>query len=288
MKKSYSFFLFIIYLLTGIGTALLLLVCISWLTDMQLGSRESLLGASIGVGLLLGSVNFVIFHFFVQHLAKHFRSVLQQVREGDFSARTSLKSYDVIGELADDVNKAIELLEKTKTQIQCDDLTGLPNRQYLHEYFIKNRERTAPGKMAFLFFDLDKFKQINDRFGHDIGDQVLIEVGKRVQDSLEEGEALVRLSGDEFLLVSPLRNEGDIPQLANRLTRQFQKPFQIGQVRIPVNLSIGVSVYPNHGTELTELLKKADFAMYEAKNNHRHQYRLYREQMLKTSKLSNY
>jgi cyclic di-GMP phosphodiesterase Gmr len=153
-----------------------------------------------------------------------------------------------------------------------DDLTGLPNRalcQRTVEDMLQNKGKGARkgDRFALAFIDLDNFKNINDYYSHAVGDGLLVEIAKRVSKSIRTPDILARISGDEFALI--LHNIDDNTQLSVALTRimdQLRRPFYIEDYEIFTSASIGVSIYPDHGDDYETLLRKADSAMYRAKN----------------------
>jgi diguanylate cyclase (GGDEF)-like protein/PAS domain S-box-containing protein len=163
-----------------------------------------------------------------------------------------------------------------------DQLTGLPNRTLfqdrLHQAIgTANRERTKIGLIAV---DLDRFKTVNDSLGHTVGDQLLIEVAKRMKMSLRNTDTVCRLGGDEFLLLLPNMAEPDscIAVLA-KLTDGLNAPYHIDGVKLDITTSAGIAVYPDDGTDLETLLKNADTALYRAKEASRNTYRFFNQEM---------
>lgn len=148
-----------------------------------------------------------------------------------------------------------------------DELTGLLSRQYLN--LIGERilgQCSQDRKVAVFFMDLDGFKEVNDNFGHDIGDEVLKEVGRRLLNSTRKMDLCFRWGGDEFIVISQdFVEKIHTGLLARRIIRAISEPFIIGNHKLSVGVSIGIAVYPDDGSEISELLKKADTAMYEAK-----------------------
>ncbi|MFZ6876160.1 EAL domain-containing protein [Undibacterium sp. Di27W] len=149
-----------------------------------------------------------------------------------------------------------------------DVLTGLPNRtQFLDQL----GRRLALAKenvesVAVLFLDLDRFKNVNDTLGHDVGDRLLIAVAQRIRRSVRNADCVARLGGDEFTVVlSELADPAAAASAAQNICRTLAKPFQIDSHDIFVTASIGISVYPNDGTDVGTLVKHADTAMYRAK-----------------------
>jgi len=152
-------------------------------------------------------------------------------------------------------------------QARRDSLTGLTNRagseELLQRQIRLSRETGRP--FTIMFFDLDRFKDINDTLGHGVGDQLLIEVGKRTTAVLRQDDMLARLGGDEFLCILPGSTLDAGSRTAQRLIQAFETPFRVSQHRLKMSCSIGLAFFPEHGTDCETLLKHADTAMYEAK-----------------------
>jgi diguanylate cyclase (GGDEF)-like protein/PAS domain S-box-containing protein len=151
-----------------------------------------------------------------------------------------------------------------------DALTGLPNRTLLSnriEHAIRSAQRTGD-HMAILLLDLDRFKDVNDTLGHQVGDQLLTEVGPRLERPLRASDTVARLGGDEFaiLLVGPTDLQMAC-RVAERVVEALRHPFAIQHLALEVGISIGVALYPEHGTTASELLQHADVAMYAAKRD---------------------
>lgn len=235
------------------------------LVEIPEASMAMLRLVAIAATLLLGGSIFAVHYFSNRYVISRFREVLGRVRSEDYQARVQLPSSDMLGKLTADVNATLAHLEEKNDEVLHDELTGLPNRQFLKQYYRKNLGRLIHRRTAFLFFDLDKFKEINDRHGHLYGDKVLVEVAGRVRAALAEDEFLVRLSGDEFLLVANLPEGCTGQELAEQLLALFFEPFDIHGTLQQVQTSIGVSTAPADGENLAELIRQADFAMYKAK-----------------------
>ena len=149
-----------------------------------------------------------------------------------------------------------------------DALTGLPNRTLLQ----RRAERALRGDdpAAMLLIDLDRFKEVNDTLGHDYGDALLVEVAERLLAVLRRGDTLARLGGDEFaVLVAGAPDRAAIIDLAARLQDALRRPFALREVAVELEASIGVALYPEHGTTVGRLLQRADVAMYDAKRGRR-------------------
>jgi len=163
-----------------------------------------------------------------------------------------------------------------------DSLTGLPNRTLLLERLAtalsaaRNRDR----KVAVLFIDLDEFKVINDSLGHSVGDLLLKEVARRLQELIRDQDTVARLGGDEFLVVlGNLEGESDARQIAERILKAVGASFVNDSVLLNVTCSIGVSLFPKHGDDTETLIKFADAAMYTAKEAGRNRIRFFEEEM---------
>jgi len=164
-----------------------------------------------------------------------------------------------------------------------DQLTGLPNRTLLLETLERRLESAnkQPGRKAFsiAFLDIDNFKSINDSRGHLFGDQLIKAVAQRLIDDLDPSCVMGRISGDEFLLIfSEQHNVAKVEQIVQHFGLLLQQPFYIEGIHQHVNLSIGVSSYPQDGIESKSLIAKADIAMYLAKNGGGSHYRHYNRQ----------
>ncbi len=151
-----------------------------------------------------------------------------------------------------------------------DELTGLPNRQLLLDRLEQAliQARNSSERLLVLFVDLDRFKTVNDSFGHGPGDALLQEAAARLRASVGDSVTVARLGGDEFVLLlpRPQGNEGDSAPVIDRLLAEMSRPFNAGNSEVFLSASIGVAAYPGDGATADELLRKADTAMYGAKD----------------------
>ncbi|MDQ7051339.1 MAG: EAL domain-containing protein [Enterobacterales bacterium] len=174
--------------------------------------------------------------------------------------------------------------EKVKQLAEHDSLTQLANR-YLFDESIKraianNHRKTY--KIALLLFDLDHFKDVNDNYGHDIGDLLLKKVVRRVRSCMRGPELFARLGGDEFAItLNHLKKSEEADKVALRILKVLEKPFYINQTEIMMGASIGISIYPDNAKNATEMFKYADIAMYRAKTLGRNQLCFFEEEMQK-------
>lgn len=158
-----------------------------------------------------------------------------------------------------------------------DTLTGLPNRRLFSEHINHSLKATAKEYkgLALMFLDLDRFKQINDRFGHDAGDELLRQFSNRVKACIRNEDVLVRMGGYEFVILLPtLTNEVQVIAMAERILKMLQDPLEIHGNTLIITSSIGIALY-EEGDNETKLLKKADIALYHAKSNGKNTYSLY-------------
>ncbi len=150
-----------------------------------------------------------------------------------------------------------------------DDLTQLPNRSLLHQRTEKALATASlqNQKLALLVMDLDRFKEINDTLGHHVGDELLMQVSRRISSVLRDSDTVARLGGDEFSLLLPNANVENAIACVERISQALNKPFHISDQEITASFSIGIAMFPQHGDDMESLLKYADIAMYQAKQN---------------------
>lgn len=168
----------------------------------------------------------------------------------------------------------VDATERVKNQqvirqlAEHDFLTGLLNGRLLQERLAQDLARTkrSGGTLAVLFLDLDRFKEVNDSYGHQVGDELLCEVARRLQSAVRVSDTLGRIGGDEFCILLPdVTAEGDILLIADRVFGAFDVPCMISEHEISIYPSIGISVYPFDGDTPAELMRQADIAMYSVK-----------------------
>ncbi len=181
--------------------------------------------------------------------------------------------------------------EQTWQHANYDALTALPNRRLFHDRLaqeIKKSNRTGH-HLALLFIDLDGFKQINDRFGHDKGDLLLVEVARRIEKCVRETDTVARLGGDEFTIILP--NYGgcaDVERIVLSIIRELNEPFQMKNISGSVSASVGIAFYPEDAQDVAELLKHADQAMYAAKKKGRSRFTYVAEPKLRDDARNSY
>ena len=165
---------------------------------------------------------------------------------------------------------------------QYDSLTEIPNRQYFQEQLERAtaRARREGRKVALFFLDLDQFKVINDTLGHDAGDRLLREMAARLRRSIRAGDVLARLGGDEFaILLEGLDGALEAETIAKAILEVIAEPFSIDGREVTMTTSIGITIYPNDNSDVATLLKNADIAMYQAKDQGRNNFKFFTERM---------
>jgi diguanylate cyclase (GGDEF)-like protein len=162
-----------------------------------------------------------------------------------------------------------------------DALTDLPNRVLFRERLEQELERTKRGEqLAMLYIDIDEFKSINDSLGHPVGDELLKAVAFRLQSCIRETDFVARLGGDEFAIVQTgIGQATDVMELVNRIYEAIRQPYECLGHRVATDASIGIALAPHDGTDLDQLLKSADLAMYGAKADGRRTYRFFEPEM---------
>ncbi len=177
-----------------------------------------------------------------------------------------------------DISDIKQFEERLKFLAQHDPLTQLPNRLLLSDRLERGIQRSKrdAGKLAVLFVDLDSFKKVNDALGHPVGDQLLQAVARRLTDCLRAEDTVARLGGDEFVVVlEGFASVDDISTIATKILQALADPFNLEDEVLFIGASIGISVYPHDGQDSVSLLKNADAAMYQAKEDGRNTFRFY-------------
>ncbi|MCG6934585.1 MAG: EAL domain-containing protein [Proteobacteria bacterium] len=183
---------------------------------------------------------------------------------------------------AKDISDHIEIQERLQHMTHHDVLTDLPNRNLLLDRLQQAliHARSHDRMVAIMFMDLDRFKNINDTLGHNIGDQLLLQLSERIRNSVRDGDTIARFGGDEFaILMDDIESESHISAMAQKLLDTLVEPFRINKHELHVTASIGVSIYPGDGDVAETLLRNADVAMYRAKDLGKNNYQFYSDDM---------
>jgi len=180
--------------------------------------------------------------------------------------------------LSSDISRIKAAEERLNQLAFYDSLTGLPNRTLFNDRLVValGHAQRNSSRMALLFMDLDRFKVVNDTMGHAIGDELLVEVSVRLQAAVRNADTVSRLGGDEFTIVlENLSRSEEAALIATKIIKSLSNPFVLRAQHVYVGASIGISVFPFDGTNAEDLVKKADTAMYKAKENGRNRYRFF-------------
>lgn len=171
--------------------------------------------------------------------------------------------------------------EKINDLVYLDPLTGLPNRRLFNDRLTSLLEQSKETQATFSLFymDLDNFKMINDRFGHAFGDLFLKNVTERLKHNISSKDTLSRVGGDEFVLLLPNTEYSQAASIATRLGNALNEPFQLEGEEIFTSLSVGISLYPSDGRESNALIKNADIAMYQAKEDGKNGFQFFTQSM---------
>ncbi|UTF58728.1 bifunctional diguanylate cyclase/phosphodiesterase [Gilvimarinus sp. DA14] len=182
----------------------------------------------------------------------------------------------------EDITVRLNYEQQLVRQAHYDDLTGFANRVLLMDRLTLALEsaKRSGNKVAVLGIDLDHFKNVNDSLGHSIGDTLLKEAAERLSECVRGGDTLARMGGDEFVVVIPeLQDLRDVHEVSKKILRQFNSPFTIFGREYFVTTSLGIALYPDDGTNPHLLLRNADLAMYQAKDQGRNRYCFFTEEI---------
>ncbi len=204
---------------------------------------------------------------------KQLADAANRIERGEYGGELDTSRSDEFGRLATAFNgmqRGIAEREQRITHLAYHDaLTDLPNRINIERRLIHAME---PGsgidRIAVLVIDVNHFKEINDTLGHPIGDRLLVNVGRRLHDSVDPGDVVARLGSDEFLVMLLNRDVAHAQSLAARLVRRMSAPVLLGTMELFPSISIGIALFPEHAGTAEDLLRRADIAMYDAKHAH--------------------
>jgi diguanylate cyclase (GGDEF)-like protein len=269
-----------------------MLVGLAWPLDVILRDSRTLGLYIIRNALLLSALALIVSMVLSRLLTQPLNAMAHAV--GRFEAGKPLKGLpvernDEIGYLAQAfqsmmarLNSQVGALQNRQMQLDYlahhDPLTQLPNRVLFFDRLIQavNKAHRNKRQFAVMFIDLDKFKEINDGLGHHVGDEVLKIAAARMQSLIRQEDTISRLGGDEFtIILQDLHHAEQYAVVAEKLLALFAVPFEVGGHRFDITCSIGISIYPLHGTQAQELLEHADTAMYRAKKQGRNNYQLF-------------
>jgi diguanylate cyclase (GGDEF)-like protein len=247
------------------------------------------------ISLVILLIVYIGSYFFAGYIVRPFNYILRKVNkiaEGNFTVRVVINRNDELGLLGQRIDMMSQnLLEYTRElegkraeieyQANYDFLTGLPNRRLFNEQIKTSIEVSAreTATLALLFIDLDRFKNINDIFGHSVGDLLLRSVAERLLNCFGKEEIISRFSGDEFVVLIPNATRAVAMAKAKIVLDELSRPFSNEADEMYVSSSIGISQYPADGEDVETLIKNADVAMYRAKEQGRNGYQFYSADM---------
>lgn len=204
-------------------------------------------------------------------------SLIIAVTGAGLSLLMALLAWFMINGRARALLLAAEMTEELRHMAQHDSLTGLPNRALFSDRVASQiaYAKRHGGRFAMIFLDLDKFKPVNDNYGHGVGDLLLQQVAKRLLDSIRASDTVGRIGGDEFvLLIGELAGPDDALALAEKIRQEVRQPYRVDGHELIVSCCLGIAIYPDDGADEITLAKRADAAMYRAKDGGRDSVRM--------------
>ena len=178
-----------------------------------------------------------------------------------------------------DITEERRAQERLRVLANTDTITGLPNRNAIHELISDAIDTRGEAQVGVVYLDLDNFKKVNDAYGHMFGDQLLQAVALAILSCLEEGQVLARLGGDEFIVLATNTSQSTLEAMASRILTRLRQPFRIGLIEIYTGCSLGISLAPQHGTDRESIIRNADTAMYTAKESGRGKFCVFSPEM---------
>lgn len=195
-----------------------------------------------------------------------------------FNIQVFSPAKGLVATLLEDITESRKSEQQIQKMAYFDTLTDLPNRALFYDRInqaIANASRDN-SSLAVLFLDLDHFKNINDTLGHSIGDELLVEVAQRLNKHIRTSDTLARLGGDEFVVViTRLGEQLNATSVAQKLVDSIQRPFTIKENELHITASVGISLFPNDGTDAETLIRHADMAMYSSKESGRNAFNFF-------------
>ncbi|WP_232360560.1 EAL domain-containing protein [Paraneptunicella aestuarii] len=199
-------------------------------------------------------------------------AVANKIRQGEYVSQFPSCSTNEVSTLSAAISEMQEGIKSREEEIQklayFDSLTELPNRNQFLQHLGKQIEANPDSELAVLMMDLDRFKDINDTVGHDIGDKLLQDIAKRLRDAAYQGVFIAHMGGDEFGIVIDHTNGQNPKTIAENFSALFQRPFLVSQLTLDVDVSMGIACYPKDGKTAHELMQCVDIALYTCKGQH--------------------
>lgn len=231
----------------------------------------------------VASVVFILLVAFITLLIYY---ILHQKR----TEKTLKENHEELTQLNEELTAAEEELKDQNSQLEQsrnelsqlayhDYLTNLPNRLSLKDYLDDALSAAGTSRYVLFFIDTDNFKYINDSLGHSAGDQLLVMIGNRLRETMTGNGKLFRFGGDEFIIIARNMTESELQAQADALIDAFREPFELNFSILHISISIGITTYPEAGTEADDLIRSGDIAMYHAKSLGKGQYSLFTQHM---------
>ena len=178
-----------------------------------------------------------------------------------------------------DITEERRAQERLRMLANTDSITGLPNRNAIHELISDAIENAGDTQVGIVYLDLDNFKKVNDAYGHMFGDQLLQSVSLAILSCLDDNQLLARFGGDEFIVLATETSQSTLEATASRILTRLRQPFRIGLIEVYTGCSIGISLAPQHGQDCESVIRNADTAMYTAKEGGRGQFCVFSPEM---------
>ena len=178
-----------------------------------------------------------------------------------------------------DITEERRAQERLRVLANTDTITGLPNRNAIHDFISAAIENRGNNQVGIVYLDLDNFKKVNDAYGHMFGDQLLQAVSLAILSCLEEGQVLARLGGDEFIVLATDTSQAALEAMSSRILTRLKQPFRIGLIEVYSGCSLGISLAPQHGEDRESVIRNADTAMYTAKESGRGKFCVFSPEM---------
>ena len=255
--------------------------------DHSAATRARNLTFGIGFGLLgAAAFTYVLVRTVTRPIAMLIAGT-RAVADGNLDAQITIRTNDELEVLATSFNQMTGSLRRMTEKLQSsaihDPLTGLPNRTLFMDrlrHVVDRAGRKNALGFAVVFMDVDRFKFLNDSFGHSAGDQLLVDLGRRLTTCVRQGDTIARLSGDEFgMLLEDLPGARHAVLVAERIKQKLEQPFYLRGQEVFITVSLGIAVAPQENAEPETLLRNADTAMYRAKNSGRGTHQVFDEEM---------
>ena len=256
-------------------------------SDPHSAARNRNMIFGVGLGLLgAAAFTYVIVRTVTRPIAMLIAGT-RAVADGNLDTQITIRTNDEMEVLATSFNQMTGSLRKMAEKLQAsaihDPLTGLPNRTLFMDrlrHVVDRAGRKTTSGFAVVFMDVDRFKFLNDSFGHSAGDQLLADLGRRLMTCVRQGDTIARLGGDEFgMLLEDLPGPRNAVLVAERIKQKLEQPFYLRGQEVFVTVSLGIAVAPQENAEPETLLRNADTAMYRAKNSGRGTYQVFDEEM---------